>query len=251
VAEEIRQAGGEAISHGASVSNAEQVAHMVEATLAQWGRIDILINNAGILRDASFPKSSLQDFRTVIDVHLLGSVICSQAVWPHMKAANFGRILMTTSTSGIYGNFGQANYGAAKTGLIGLMNVLQIEGAKNDIRVNALCPSAATRMTEGLMPEPVLALLTPESVTPAALFLVSDDAPRRTILSACAGGYARVVIQETAGVFLPEGERTPEVIAARFAEICDLTTAIHCEEPGGPGMRFVKLAAAAAGVSLK
>jgi hypothetical protein len=131
------------------------------------------------------------------------------------------------------------------------MNVLQIEGAKNDIRVNALCPSAATRMTEGLMPEPVLALLTPESVTPAALFLVSDDAPRRTILSACAGGYARVVIQETAGVFLPEGERTPEAIAARFTEICDLSSAIHCEEPGGPGMRFVKLAAAAAGVSLK
>ena len=218
---------------------------------AKWGRIDILINNAGILRDASFPKSSLQDFRTVIDVHLLGSVICSQAVWPHMKAANFGRILMTTSTSGIYGNFGQANYGAAKTGLIGLMNVLQIEGAKNDIRVNALCPSAATRMTEGLMPEPVLALLTPESVTPAALFLVSDDAPRRTILSACAGGYARVVIQETAGVFLPEGERTPEAIAARFGEICDLSTAMHCEEPGGPGMRFVRQAAAAAGVSLK
>ena len=140
VAEEIRQAGGEAISHGASVTNADQVAHMVAGALAKWGRIDILINNAGILRDASFPKSSLQDFRTVLDVHLLGSVICSQAVWPHMKAAGFGRILMTTSTSGIYGNFGQANYGAAKTGLIGLMNVLQIEGAKNDIRVNALCP---------------------------------------------------------------------------------------------------------------
>jgi NAD(P)-dependent dehydrogenase (short-subunit alcohol dehydrogenase family) len=251
VAEEIRQAGGDAIAHGASVTSAEQVKHMVEGALTKWGRIDILVNNAGILRDASFPKSSLQDFRTVIDVHLLGSVICSQAVWPHMKAANFGRILMTTSTSGLYGNFGQANYGAAKTGLIGLMNVLQIEGAKNDIRVNALCPSAATRMTEGLMPEPVLALLTPESVTPAALFLVSDDAPRRTILSACAGGYARVVIQETAGVFLPEGERTPEAIAARFGEICDLSTAMHCEEPGGPGMRFVRQAAAAAGVSLK
>lgn len=251
VADEIRQAGGEAFSHGASVTNVGQVTHMVESTLAKWGRIDILINNAGILRDASFPKTSLADFRTVIEVHLLGSVICSQAVWPHMKVANFGRILMTTSTSGIYGNFGQANYGAAKTGLIGLMNVLQIEGARNDIRVNALCPSAATRMTEGLMPEPVLALLTPESVTPAALFLVSDDAPRRTILSACGGGYARVVLQETAGVFLPEGERTPEAIAARFGEICDLSTVIHCEEPGGPGMRFIKQAAAAAGVSLK
>jgi NAD(P)-dependent dehydrogenase (short-subunit alcohol dehydrogenase family) len=168
-----------------------------------------------------------------------------------MRAANFGRILMTTSTSGLYGNFGQANYGAAKTGLIGLMNVLQIEGAKHDIRVNALCPSAATRMTQGLMPEAVLALLTPESVTPAALFLVSDDAPRRTILSACAGGFARVVIQETEGIFLPDAERTPETIAARFGTINDLSTVIHCEDPGGPGMRFVRQAAAAAGMALK
>jgi NAD(P)-dependent dehydrogenase (short-subunit alcohol dehydrogenase family) len=251
VADEIRQAGGEAMSHGASVANAEQVAHMVAAVMERWGRVDILINNAGILRDASFAKTTLADFRTVLDVHLLGSAICSQAVWPHMRAANFGRILMTTSTSGLYGNFGQANYGAAKTGLIGLMNVLQIEGAKHDIRVNALCPSAATRMTQGLMPEVVLSLLTPESVTPAALFLVSDDAPRRTILSACAGGFARVVIQETAGVYLPEAERTPEAIAARFGTINDLSTVIHCEDPGGPGMRFVRQAAAAAGMELK
>lgn len=251
VAAEIRQAGGQAMSHGASVANAEQVGHMVAAVMERWGRVDILINNAGILRDASFAKTTLADFRTVLDVHLLGSAICSQAVWPHMRAANFGRILMTTSTSGLYGNFGQANYGAAKTGLIGLMNVLQIEGAKHDIRVNALCPSAATRMTQGLMPEAVLALLTPESVTPAALFLVSDDAPRRTILSACAGGFARVVIQETEGIFLPEAERTPEAIAARFGTINDLSTVIHCEDPGGPGMRFVRQAAAAAGMALK
>lgn len=251
VAEEIRQAGGQAMSHGASVANAEQVGHMVAAVMERWGRVDILINNAGILRDASFAKTTLADFRTVLDVHLLGSAICSQAVWPHMRAANFGRILMTTSTSGLYGNFGQANYGAAKTGLIGLMNVLQIEGAKHDIRVNALCPSAATRMTQGLMPEAVLALLTPESVTPAALFLVSDDAPRRTIMSACAGGFARVVIQETEGIFLPEAERTPEAIAARFGTINDLSTVIHCEDPGGPGMRFVRQAAAAAGMALK
>jgi len=251
VAEEIRQAGGQAMSHGASVANAEQVGHMVAAVMERWGRVDILINNAGILRDASFAKTTLADFRTVLDVHLLGSAICSQAVWPHMRAANFGRILMTTSTSGLYGNFGQANYGAAKTGLIGLMNVLQIEGAKHDIRVNALCPSAATRMTQGLMPEAVLSLLTPESVTPAALFLVSDDAPRRTILSACAGGFARVVIQETEGVFLPEAERTPEAIAARFGTINDLSTVIHCEDPGGPGMRFVRQAATAAGMALK
>jgi NAD(P)-dependent dehydrogenase (short-subunit alcohol dehydrogenase family) len=248
VAAEIRAAGGEAISNGADVSSVEQVAHLVATAMEAWGRIDILVNNAGILRDSSFAKASIADFRTVLNVHLLGSAVCSHAVWPHMRAANFGRILMTTSTSGIYGNFGQSNYGAAKTGLIGLMNVLQIEGAKHDIRVNALCPSASTRMTQGLLPEAALALMAPEDVTPAALFLVSDDAPRRTILSAVAGGYSRVVIQETQGIFLDQGQRTPESIAARFGEICDLTGAIHCEEPGGPGLRFVKMAAQAAGV---
>jgi NAD(P)-dependent dehydrogenase (short-subunit alcohol dehydrogenase family) len=166
-----------------------------------------------------------------------------------MRAANYGRILMTTSTSGIYGNFGQANYGAAKTGLIGLMNVLQIEGEKYGIRVNALCPSAATRMTQGLMPEAALALMTPESVSAAAVFLVSDAAPRRTILAAIAGGYSRIVIQETRGVYLPEGERTPEAIAARFGDIADLSGAIHSEQPGGPGLRFLQMAAAEAGIA--
>jgi NAD(P)-dependent dehydrogenase (short-subunit alcohol dehydrogenase family) len=250
VAEEIRRAGGEAISHGADVSNPEQVADMVARALERWQRVDVLINNAGILRDSSFAKATLDDFRTVVNVHLVGSAVCSQAVWPHMRAAGFGRILMTTSTSGIYGNFGQANYGAAKTGLIGLMNVLQIEGAKYGIRVNALCPSAATRMTEGLMPEAALALMAPESVTPAALFLVSEQAPSRTILSAVAGGYSRIVIQESRGVYLPQGERTPEAIAGRFDEIANLEGALHSEQPGGPGLRFLELAAAEAGVSL-
>jgi NAD(P)-dependent dehydrogenase (short-subunit alcohol dehydrogenase family) len=226
------------------------VADLVARALERWQRVDVLINNAGILRDASFAKATLDDFRTVVNVHLIGSAVCSQAVWPHMRAAGYGRILMTTSTSGIYGNFGQANYGAAKTGLIGLMNVLQIEGAKYGIRVNALCPSAATRMTEGLMPEAALALMAPESVTPAALFLVSDEAPSRTILSAVAGGYSRIVIQESRGVYLPQGERTPEAIAERFDEIADLHGALHSEQPGGPGLRFLELAAAEAGVSL-
>ena len=250
VAEEIRRAGGEAISHGADVSNPEQVTDMVARALERWQRVDVLINNAGILRDASFAKGTLDDFRKVVNVHLIGSAVCSQAVWPHMRAAGYGRILMTTSTSGIYGNFGQASYGAAKTALIGLMNVLQIEGAKYGIRVNALCPSAATRMTEGLMPEAALALMTPESVTPAALFLVSEQAPARTILSAVAGGYSRIVIQESRGVYLPQGERTPEAIAERFDEIANLDGAIHSEQPGGPGLRFLELAAAEAGVSL-
>ena len=250
VAEEIRSAGGEAISHGADVSNPEQVADMVARALERWQRVDVLINNAGILRDASFAKATLADFRTVVNVHLVGSAVCSQAVWPQMRDAGYGRILMTTSTSGIYGNFGQANYGAAKTGLIGLMNVLQIEGAKYGIRVNALCPSAATRMTAGLLPESALALMAPESVTPAALFLVSEGAPSRTILSAVAGGYSRIVIQESRGVYLPEGERTPEAIADRFDEIANLDGALHSEAPGGPGLRFLELAAAEAGVEL-
>ena len=250
VAEEIRRAGGDALSHGADVSNPGQVADMVARALERWNRVDVLINNAGILRDASFAKGTLADFRTVVDVHLLGAAVCSQAVWGHMRNAGYGRILMTTSTSGIYGNFGQANYGAAKTGLIGLMNVLQIEGLKYGIRVNALCPSAATRMTAGLLPESALALMTPESVTPAAVFLVSEDAPSRTILSAVAGGYSRIVIEETRGVYLPQAERTPEAIAARFDEITDREGALHSEEPGGPGLRFLKLAAAEAGVTL-
>lgn len=249
VADEIVSAGGEAISHGADVANPAQVADMVARAVERWGRVDILINNAGILRDASFAKGTLADFRAVLDVHLFGSAVCSHAVWPHMRAGNYGRILMTTSTSGIYGNFGQANYGAAKTGLLGLMNVLQIEGEKYGIRVNALCPSAATRMTQGLLPDTALRLMQPESVSAAALFLVSEQAPRRTILAAIAGGYSRIVIQETRGVYLSEGDRTPETIAARFGEISDLTDAIYSEQPGGPGLRFLQLAAAEAGVS--
>ncbi len=249
VADEIVAAGGEAIAHGADVCNATQVADMVARTIERWGRVDILINNAGILRDATFANSTLVDFHKVLDVHLFGSAVCSHAVWPHMRAASYGRILMTTSTSGVYGNFGQANYGAAKTGLIGLMNVLQIEGEKYGIRVNALCPSAATRMTQGLMPAAALALMTPEAVSPAAVFLVSDDAPRRTILAAIAGGYSRIVIQETRGVYLREGERTPEAIAAKFGDIADLAGAIHSEQPGGPGLRFLQMAAAEAGIT--
>ena len=250
VVDEIVRAGGEAMAHGADVANATQVADMVSRTMERWGRVDILVNNAGILRDASFSKATLDDFRKVLDVHLFGAAVCSQAVWPHMRAANYGRILMTTSTSGIYGNFGQASYGAAKTGLIGLMNVLQIEGDKYGIRVNALCPVAATRMTQGLLPEAALALMQPEAVTPAALFLVCDEAPRRTILSAIAGGYARIVLQETRGIYLRQEERTPESIAARYEELTSLDGAIHSEDPGGPGRRFLQSAAEEAGIPL-
>ncbi len=184
VVAEIVELGGEAIADHCDITDVDAVAAMVATAVDKWGRVDILINNAGILRDKSFIKAELDDFRKVIDVHLMGSVICSKAVWPHMVEQNYGRILMTTSASGIYGNFGQANYGAAKSGVVGLMNVLAIEGERKGIRVNSLAPTAATRMTEDLLDEKTLALLAPESISPGALFMVSDDAPTKTILSA-------------------------------------------------------------------
>jgi NAD(P)-dependent dehydrogenase (short-subunit alcohol dehydrogenase family) len=250
VAAEIVAQGGEAIAHGADVTNPVQVEDMVNAARTRWGRVDILINNAGILRDASFAKMTLADFEKVVSVHLMGSVVCTRAAWPLMKEQNYGRILMTTSSSGLYGNFGQSNYGAAKMGLIGLMNVLQIEGEKNDIRVNALGPGAATRMTEALLPKPVLGLMTPEAVTPAALFLVSEDAPRRTILNATAGGFSRTLVHETEGVYLHDNERTPERIAELFAQISDETGQHLYRDGGGQVMKFITKAAKAHGVAL-
>lgn len=250
VAREIVAAGGEAIAHGADVTNPAQVEDMVQAACKAWGRVDILINNAGILRDASFAKMSLADFEKVLSVHVLGSVVCCKAVWSMMREQNYGRILMTTSSSGLYGNFGQANYGTAKMGLIGLMNVLQIEGEKNDIRVNALGPGAATRMTEALLPKPVLGLMTPEAVTPAALFLVSEDAPRRTILNATAGGFSRTLVHETEGVYLNQNERTPERVAELFRQISDETGQHLYRDGGGQVMKFVSKAARAHGIAL-
>jgi NAD(P)-dependent dehydrogenase (short-subunit alcohol dehydrogenase family) len=222
VVAEIRAAGGTAMANGANVTDPAQVAAMVQAAVEAWGRVDILVNNAGILRDKSFAKGTLEDFRLVIDVHLMGSVICTQAVWGLMRDQGCGRIVMTTSSSGLYGNFGQANYGAAKMAVVGLMNTLHLEGAKYDIRVNALAPTALTRMTDDLgMPEAALAQLGPEHVTPALLYLVSRDAPSRTILCAGAGGYSLARIVETEGIYLPPEDRSPEAIAARFAEIAD------------------------------
>ncbi|MFV0515479.1 MAG: SDR family NAD(P)-dependent oxidoreductase [Jhaorihella sp.] len=219
VVREIRDAGGEAIAHGADVSSEAQVADMVAQTMAQWGRIDILVNNAGILRDKSFGKMTMADFRKVVDVHLIGSAVCAHAVWPIMRDQKYGRIVMTASGSGLYGNFGQANYGAAKAGVMGLMNVLHLEGARDNIRVNTLAPTAATRMTEDLLPEQALDLLAPEKITPGLLYLVSEDAPSRTILAAGAGCYAQTRVLETEGVLLEDDTNTPEGVAARFAEI--------------------------------
>ena len=250
VVEEIERAGGAALPDGADVANPEQVAAMVERAQGAWGKVDILVNNAGILRDKTFAKMEIADFERVIDVHLLGSAICAKAVWNGMRERGYGRIVFTSSASGIYGNFGQANYGAAKAAMIGLMNVLHLEGAKYDIRVNVLAPTAATAMTAGLLPPDAAKLLTPESVTPALLFLVGEDAPSRVIMGAGAGVYAVTHIEETPGVFLPESERTPEMIAARFSEIADRATAVPLENAFAQTFKFASAAARAAGAVL-
>src|SRR3954468_2534402 len=184
VAAEIRAAGGEALAVAASVTDEAAVAAMVDKALAAWGRVDILVNNAGILRDKSFAKMSIDDFRLVVDVHLIGAAICTKAVWETMRAQNYGRIVMTTSSSGLYGNFGQANYGAAKMALVGLMQTLAIEGQKYGIRANCRAPPAATQMTDGVLSEASLKLLDPKLVSPALLALVDDAAPTRVILCA-------------------------------------------------------------------
>ncbi|MDP2066223.1 MAG: SDR family NAD(P)-dependent oxidoreductase [Burkholderiaceae bacterium] len=219
VVDEIHALGGQALANGASVTDAAAVQGMVQQAIDAWGRVDILVNNAGILRDKSFAKMDLADFRLVMEVHVMGAVHCTQAVWPHMVAQKYGRIVMTTSSSGLYGNFGQANYGAAKMALVGLMQTLSIEGLKHDIRVNCLAPTAATRMTEGLMPEDVLRALRPEAVVPAMLVLAAQDAPNRTILCAGAGTFEAAHITLTPGLHLGVDAQTPERLAARLAEV--------------------------------
>ncbi|CAM8644729.1 FabG Dehydrogenases with different specificities (related to short-chain alcohol dehydrogenases) [Comamonadaceae bacterium] len=219
VVAEIRAAGGEAIANGASVTDFEAVQAMVQEAIDAWGRVDILVNNAGILRDKSFAKMEIADFRTVVDVHLMGAVHCCKAVWPHMTEQKYGRILMTTSSSGLYGNFGQSNYGAAKLALVGLMQTLALEGAKNNIHVNSLAPTAATRMTEGLMPPQVLEALKPEAVVPAMLVLVSEDAPTRTTLCAGAGSVEAAHITLTQGAWIGLDAQAPETLAANLRQV--------------------------------
>ena len=216
VVDEITAAGGQAMVNGASVTDALAVQAMVDVTVKTWGRVDILVNNAGILRDKSFAKMEIADFRLVLEVHLMGAVNCSKAVWELMRAQNYGRIVMTTSSSGLYGNFGQANYGAAKMALVGLMQTLSIEGAKNNIRVNCLAPTAATRMTEHLLPETVLQLLRPEAVTPGLLALVAEDAPTRAILCAGAGSFERAHVTLTPGIFVGLPDDAAEQVALQF-----------------------------------
>jgi NAD(P)-dependent dehydrogenase (short-subunit alcohol dehydrogenase family) len=219
VADEIRAMGGEALAHGGSVSDPVAMQSMVDQAMQAWGRVDILVNNAGILRDKSFSKMTLDDFRLVVDVHLMGAVYASKAVWDIMKAQGHGRIVFTTSSSGLFGNFGQANYGAAKMALVGLMQTLALEGEKHNVRVNCLAPTAATRMTADILPPEVLARLTPESVSPGLLYLVSDEAPTRAILCAGAGVFATSHVTLTEGVLIGNGPDAPEQLAARFAEV--------------------------------
>ncbi|MEZ5175806.1 MAG: SDR family NAD(P)-dependent oxidoreductase [Acidimicrobiia bacterium] len=219
VVAEIEAAGGEAMANAADVTDRDAVDAMVAAALQRWGRVDILVNNAGVLRDKSFANMDMDDFDFVVKVHLTGTANCTKAVWDHMRNSSYGRIVVTTSSSGLYGNFGQANYGAAKLGVVGLMNTLRIEGTKYNIRVNALSPVAHTRMTDELLPDDAKQLLAPEEVTPAVLFLVSSDAPNGMILAAGAGGYAAAKINETEGIWLPPADRNPETIAQRLADI--------------------------------
>ncbi|MFL2518039.1 MAG: SDR family NAD(P)-dependent oxidoreductase [Candidatus Azotimanducaceae bacterium] len=222
VVAEIEAMGGDALANGGSVSDRAGAQSMVDDAMNAWGRVDVLINNAGILRDKSFSKMTLDDFDMVINVHLLGAAYCSHAVWPIMREQNYGRILMTTSPTGLYGNFGQTNYGAAKLGQVGLMNSLKIEGAKNNIHTNTIAPVAATRMTENLMPEEVLEKLGPELVTPAALFLVSSDAPNGVILQAQGGTFSLAGVFENDGVNIGV-DATVEDIAANYESIVDMS----------------------------
>lgn len=223
VVDEIRAAGGEAIANAASITDFEAVQAMVQQAADTWGRVDILVNNAGILRDKTFAKMELADFRLVLEVHLMGAVHCTKAVWPAMTAQKYGRIVMTTSSSGLYGNFGQSNYGAAKLALVGLMQTLALEGAKNDIRVNCLAPTAATRMTEDLMPAEVLRALQPEAVVPAMLVLAGANAPTRTTLCAGAGSVEAAHITMTQGAWIGLDENADVRLEQHLADVLDRT----------------------------
>lgn len=250
VVDEIESNGGQAIANGANVANYDQVEAMVGEAIDKWGRVDVLVNNAGILRDKTFAKMDLADFQMVVDVHLKGSVNCTKAVWEPMRERQYGRIVMTTSSSGLYGNFGQSNYGAAKFALVGFMNTLCLEGHKYGIRVNALSPVAATRMTMDLMPEQVLQLLQPEAVTPAVIFMASEDAPNRQIIAAGAGGFAKVTIQETPGIFLKPDDRTAENVAAGWEKIAATEGMREMQFGGEQTEKFLAEAAGALGIKL-
>jgi NAD(P)-dependent dehydrogenase (short-subunit alcohol dehydrogenase family) len=239
VVAEIIAGGGEAIADGASVTDDKGVAALIQRAMDKWGRIDVLVANAGILRDKSFAKMDLSDFSVVVDVHLMGAVKPIKALWEIMRAQNYGRIVVTTSSTGLYGNFGQANYGAAKLSLVGLMNTLKIEGAKNNIHVNAISPVAATRMTDALMPPEMLAKLAPEHVTPGVVYLASQEAPNGAILTAGAGVFALAQIVETEGAYLGAGAQA-EAVRDQWAQITDPAGAEAYSAGGGQTQKFLR-----------
>lgn len=232
VVAEITAAGGEAMGHSGSVTDATAMQAMVDQAMQTWGRIDILVNNAGILRDKSFSKMTLEDFQLVVDVHLMGAVYATKAVWEIMRTQKYGRIVFTTSSSGLFGNFGQSNYGAAKMALVGLMQTLSLEGEKAGIRVNCLAPTATTQMTENILPAEVLAHFQPERVTPGLLHLVSEAAPTRAILCAGAGTFAAAHVTLTEGLFVGDRPNAAEVLAEQYDQVRDR----HGEVVPGYGM---------------
>ena len=250
VVAEIKAMGGDAIAHGCDVSDEGGVIDMVAQAIAAWGRIDIVVNNAGILRDKTFAKMTMTDFRKVVDVHLIGSANVTHACWPIMREQKYGRVVLTASASGLYGNFGQSNYGAAKAAMMGLMNVLHLEGARDNIRVNTLAPTAATRMTEDLLPPEAQELLAPETITPGLLYLVSEDAPSRVILGAGAGSFAQTRVYETQGITLSDADNTPEQVAAQFARISDPTDQQELTDAFSQTKKYALNAAQARGLKL-
>jgi NAD(P)-dependent dehydrogenase (short-subunit alcohol dehydrogenase family) len=250
VVAEICAMGGKAMAHGANVAKAEDVQDMVDAAIAEFGGVDIVVNNAGILRDKTFAKMELADFQTVMDVHLMGSVNTTHAVWNHMREREYGRIVYTTSASGLYGNFGQSNYGAAKASMLGLMNVLAQEGAKFNIRVNMLAPTAATRMTENLLPPDTLELLQPETITPGLLCLVAEEAPTKMVLGAGAGCFTETLVTETKGVALQGDDLSAEGVMAAMAQIRNQDGATVMDNAFAQTRKYAQMAAAARGLPI-
>ena len=250
VVAEIKAMGGEAIAHGCDVSDEDGVNHMIAQTMNAWGRIDICVNNAGILMDKTFAKMEMSAFRKVVDVHLIGSANVAHACWPIMREQQYGRVVFTASSSGLYGNFGQANYGAAKAAMMGLMNVLHMEGARDNIRVNTLAPTAVTRMTEELFPPEAAEMLAPETITPGLLYLVSEDAPSQVIMGAGGGSFAQTRVYETQGITLTGVENTPEEVAAKFDQITDPTDQQEMADAFSQTKKYALSAAKARGLKL-